>query len=138
MKRSWKAMPRSSRAKESAILRSLAGPDWFARRALLEADYWNRFYTNSNANFNKAPNGFLIQMVEGRRAGAALDHGMGEGRNAIYLASLGWQGVGIRSGRCGGRTGSKTGEGARPDIAHRSRSRQRIRLRQGKIRSRSV
>src|SRR5712692_12125434 len=91
MKRSWKAMPRSSRAKESAILRSLAGPDWFARRALLEADYWNRFYTNSNANFNKAPNGFLIQMVEGRRPGVALDYGMGEGRNAIYLASLGWQ-----------------------------------------------
>jgi protein-L-isoaspartate O-methyltransferase len=60
-------------------------------RSLLEADYWNRFYTNSNANFNKAPNGFLMQMVEGRRPGAALDYGMGEGRNAIYLASLGWQ-----------------------------------------------
>jgi len=60
-------------------------------RSLLEADYWNRFYTNSNANFNKAPNGFLVQMVEGRRPGAALDYGMGEGRNAIYLASLGWQ-----------------------------------------------
>jgi SAM-dependent methyltransferase len=60
-------------------------------RSLLEADYWNRFYADSNANFNKAPNGFLIQMVEGRRPGAALDYGMGEGRNAIYLASLGWQ-----------------------------------------------
>jgi len=59
--------------------------------SLLEADYWNRFYTNSNANFNKAPNGFLMQMVEGRRPEAALDYGMGEGRNAIYLASLGWQ-----------------------------------------------
>jgi len=60
-------------------------------RSLLEADYWNRFYIDSNANFNKAPNGFLMQMVEGRRPGAALDYGMGEGRNAIYLASLGWQ-----------------------------------------------
>jgi protein-L-isoaspartate O-methyltransferase len=60
-------------------------------RSLLEADYWNRFYTDSNANFNRAPNGFLVQIVEGRRPGAALDYGMGEGRNAIYLASLGWQ-----------------------------------------------
>lgn len=60
-------------------------------RNLLEADYWNRFYTDSNANFNKAPNSFLRQMVEGQRPGVALDYGMGEGRNAIYLASLGWQ-----------------------------------------------
>jgi len=61
------------------------------QRPLLEADYWNRYYTDSNANFNKAPNAFLMKMVEGRPPGAALDYGMGEGRNAIYLASLGWQ-----------------------------------------------
>lgn len=61
------------------------------KRDLMEADYWNRFYLDSNANFNKAPNGFLKQMVEGQRPGVALDYGMGEGRNAIYLASLGWQ-----------------------------------------------
>jgi hypothetical protein len=61
--------------------------------AFLEADYWNRYYTDSNANFNKAPNAFLMKMVEGRPPGAALDDGMGEGRNAIYLASL--------VGRCG-------------------------------------
>src|SRR5215471_14526686 len=60
-------------------------------RNLLESDYWNRFYTNSNANFNKAPNGFLMQIVGKRQPGVALDYGMGEGRNAIYLASLGWQ-----------------------------------------------
>ena len=58
---------------------------------LMEADYWNRFYLDSNANFNKAPNGFLKQMVDGQRPGVALDYGMGEGRNAIYLASLGWR-----------------------------------------------
>jgi SAM-dependent methyltransferase len=60
-------------------------------RSLLEADYWNRFYTDSQSNFNKAPNDFLVQVVEGRQPGVALDYGMGEGRNAIYLASLGWQ-----------------------------------------------
>ena len=60
-------------------------------RNLLEADYWNRYYLDSNSNFNRAPNGFLKQMVEGQRPGVALDYGMGEGRNAIYLATLGWQ-----------------------------------------------
>jgi hypothetical protein len=60
-------------------------------RNLLEADYWNRYYLDSNSNFNRAPNGFLKQMVEGHRPGVVLDYGMGEGRNAIYLASLGWQ-----------------------------------------------
>ncbi len=62
-----------------------------AERNLLEADYWNRYYLDSNSNFNRAPNDFLKQMVEGQRPGVALDYGMGEGRNAIYLASLGWQ-----------------------------------------------
>jgi hypothetical protein len=60
-------------------------------RKALEADYWNRFYLDDKSNFNRAPNGFLKQMVTGMRPGAALDYGMGEGRNAIYLASLGWE-----------------------------------------------
>ena len=60
-------------------------------RNLLEADYWNRYYLDSHSNFNRAPNGFLKQMVEGEQPGTALDYGMGEGRNALYLASLGWQ-----------------------------------------------
>jgi len=60
-------------------------------RDLLESDYWNRFYTNSKSNFNKAPNSFLVQEVETRPPGVALDYAMGEGRNAIYLAKLGWE-----------------------------------------------
>ncbi len=59
-------------------------------RNVLEADYWNRYYLDSNSNFNHAPNGFLVEMVKGRQPGTALDYGMGEGRNSIYLASLGW------------------------------------------------
>jgi SAM-dependent methyltransferase len=57
----------------------------------LESDYWNRFYTNTKSNFNKAPNGFLTEIVDGRTPGVALDYGMGEGRNSIYLAKLGWE-----------------------------------------------
>lgn len=58
---------------------------------LLEKDYWNRFYADGKSNFNREPNAFLIQVVKGRLPGLALDYGMGEGRNAIYLAKLGWQ-----------------------------------------------
>jgi SAM-dependent methyltransferase len=59
-------------------------------REKLESDFWNRFFTEGKANYNTAPNAFLVQMVEGRKPGVALDYGMGEGRNALYLAKLGW------------------------------------------------
>jgi SAM-dependent methyltransferase len=59
-------------------------------RSLLESDYWNHFYTNGESNFNRAPNGFLERVLEGRSPGVALDYGMGEGRNAIFLAQKGW------------------------------------------------
>jgi SAM-dependent methyltransferase len=62
-----------------------------SNRDLLEKDYWNRFYLNPESNFNREPNGFLVEVVQARPPGAALDYGMGEGRNAIYLASLGWK-----------------------------------------------
>jgi len=57
----------------------------------LEADYWSRYYQDPNSNFNHEPNAFLIEMVKGRRPGVALDYGMGQGRNSIYLASVGWE-----------------------------------------------
>lgn len=59
-------------------------------RPLLEADRWNRFYGDSNSKYNRAPNTFLTQVVEGMKPGVALAYAMGEGRNAIYLAKLGW------------------------------------------------
>lgn len=57
----------------------------------LEDDYWNRFYTDTHSNFNRAPNSFLVKVVKGKPPGVALDYGMGEGRNALYLAKLGWE-----------------------------------------------
>jgi SAM-dependent methyltransferase len=57
----------------------------------LETDYWNRFYLDDKSNFSKAPNAFLVQVIQGKPPGAALDYAMGQGRNAIYLAGLGWR-----------------------------------------------
>jgi 2-polyprenyl-3-methyl-5-hydroxy-6-metoxy-1,4-benzoquinol methylase len=62
-----------------------------ASRIQLEDDFWNRFFTQGKANYNTAPNGFLAEVVESRTPGAALDYGMGEGRNALFLAKLGWR-----------------------------------------------
>ena len=59
---------------------------------LLEADRWDRFYLDSNHNqeYNQDPNAFLMAFVAERRPGVALDYAMGSGRNALYLAKLGW------------------------------------------------
>jgi len=61
------------------------------RHAALEADFYSRLYLDDNSDFNHAPNHFLEDVVKGRQPGVALDYGMGQGRNSIYLASLGWQ-----------------------------------------------
>jgi SAM-dependent methyltransferase len=57
----------------------------------LEADYWDRFYLDPKSKVNRGPNAFLVEVVRGRTPGVALDYGMGEGRNSIYLAQLGWE-----------------------------------------------
>ncbi len=59
-------------------------------RPLLEADRWNRFYGNAKSNYNREPNAFLVQVAGTLKPGVALDYAMGDGRNALYLARLGW------------------------------------------------
>jgi 2-polyprenyl-3-methyl-5-hydroxy-6-metoxy-1,4-benzoquinol methylase len=61
----------------------------------LEAERWNRILTAEKPTFNTNPNAFLVEMVKGRSPGAALDVGMGQGRNAIYLAQHGWNVTGF-------------------------------------------
>jgi SAM-dependent methyltransferase len=40
--------------------------------------------------FASVPSGLVVQASKGLPAGAALDAGMGQGRNAVYLATQGW------------------------------------------------
>jgi SAM-dependent methyltransferase len=65
------------------------------KRQELENDFWNRFFTIDKPTFNTEPNAFLASIVDGRKPGKALDVGMGEGRNALYLAKLGWDVTGF-------------------------------------------
>jgi len=45
--------------------------------------------------FNKKPNALLVETVKGKKTGRALDIGMGQGRNSIFLAQQGWQVTGF-------------------------------------------
>jgi SAM-dependent methyltransferase len=55
-------------------------------------------------------NTFLVETVSGLRPGKALDIGMGEGRNAVFLAQKGWDVTGVDLSEVGV---AKAGERAR-------------------------
>lgn len=60
-----------------------------------EVALWNRVLTSPKPRFNTAPNAFLVDMTRALKPGRALDVGMGQGRNTIYLAQQGWDSVGF-------------------------------------------
>jgi SAM-dependent methyltransferase len=62
--------------------------DEFERKS--EVDMWNRVLTAPVPSFNTKPNAFLVETTRGMAPGRALDVGMGQGRNALYLAQHGW------------------------------------------------
>jgi 2-polyprenyl-3-methyl-5-hydroxy-6-metoxy-1,4-benzoquinol methylase len=55
-----------------------------------EIERWNRFLTSNSPGLNRKPNAFLMEMAQGRKPGRALDVGMGQGRNTVWLAQQGW------------------------------------------------
>src|SRR6185503_9128878 len=57
-------------------------------------DVWNDLYAKREGvehRFNK----FLAESVKDRKPGKALDIGMGQGRNSMFLAALGWEVTGF-------------------------------------------
>jgi len=60
-----------------------------------EVEMWNRVLTAEKPRFNTEPNAYLVRMLDGRTPGKALDVGMGQGRNAIWLARQGWDVTGF-------------------------------------------
>ena len=83
--------------REHLLKNGLSTTDIAAIFGELERDRWNRIYSgDAPLNFNSAPNTFLTEVVKGvRPGGRALDIGVGQGRNAIFLAKQGWDVTGF-------------------------------------------
>lgn len=60
-----------------------------------DRDFWNGKYNDPKFDFNHQPSRLLVEAIAGRHPGDAIDLGMGEGRNAIYLAQQGWRVTGV-------------------------------------------
>ena len=56
---------------------------------------WDDVYSAADPIYNRYPNRFLAEIAEKAKPGRALDIGLGQGRNALYLAALGWNVTGI-------------------------------------------
>ena len=64
--------------------------------AFPQANQYNSTYRGEDGDvFSRKPNAFLVEMTRQRKPGRALDVGMGQGRNSIFLAQQGWDVTGI-------------------------------------------
>lgn len=87
---------RSGRSREEAAeATAIAARLMKERRDEWQAAFFDRTYASRRPRFNTQPNELLVESVRGIRPGRALDVHMGQGRNAIYLARLGWQVTGF-------------------------------------------
>src|SRR5262245_3309489 len=57
-------------------------------------EVWNEVYTKRQGRAFPH-NTFLAERIKGRKPGTALDIGIGEGRNALFLATQGWEVTGF-------------------------------------------
>lgn len=69
-----------------------------------EREQWNTIYSAADFPYKTEHNEFLADVIKGRTPGTALDIGMGRGRNALYLASQGWQVTGVDISDAGMKT----------------------------------
>jgi SAM-dependent methyltransferase len=56
---------------------------------------WNKVYGGRDPIFVETPNALLASAILDRKPGKALDFGMGQGRNTVFLATQGWDVTGF-------------------------------------------
>lgn len=56
---------------------------------------FNMIYAHANPGFSVQPNAALVEAVKQSKPGRALDVGMGQGRNSVFLALKGWDVTGF-------------------------------------------
>ncbi len=57
--------------------------------------WFNYIFSQEKPSFRTEPNGLLMATAKGLKPGRALDVAMGQGRNALWLASQGWDVTGF-------------------------------------------
>ena len=60
-----------------------------------QKERWNKVFADAEADFNRQPNASLLKSVQGLTPDTALEIGMGQGRNTIAVARLGWDVTGV-------------------------------------------
>lgn len=61
----------------------------------MDAAGWDERYRSKDLVWGLEPNRFVREQCERLRVGSALDIACGQGRNALWLAQLGWQVTGV-------------------------------------------
>lgn len=73
----------------------------------MDADAWNARYDTAELVWSGEPNLFLPPEVADLEPGRALDLASGEGRNAVWLATQGWQVTGVDFSSVGVQKGER-------------------------------
>jgi SAM-dependent methyltransferase len=60
-----------------------------------DRDFWNQKFSDPKTEFRWLPSPLLVDAIHSSVPGRALDLGMGEGRNTIFLAQQGWNATGV-------------------------------------------
>lgn len=61
----------------------------------MDRNDWNARYSGPDLLWSETANRFVVAQLSALPAGAALDLGCGEGRNAVWLAERGWDVTGV-------------------------------------------
>lgn len=69
--------------------------DFFAARRKGAEILWDKVFAGDHPIFVQTPTPLVVSAIENRKPGAALDVGMGQGRNSVYLAAHGWNVTGF-------------------------------------------
>ena len=60
-----------------------------------DQDFWNGKFRDPATQFIRQPSRLLVEAIKGRTPGRAIDLGMGEGRNTVFLGQQGWEVTGV-------------------------------------------
>jgi SAM-dependent methyltransferase len=83
------ATPQEAKSTTSLVLRLMR------ERPEAWRPMFNRIYASGATTFSTEPTPLLVSAVERLKPGRALDVGMGQGRNAVFLALKGWDVTGF-------------------------------------------